>query len=44
VRPDGALEPPLVTSGDDLMHLGQFLQGRTRYSARDVITWLLPPD
>jgi len=44
VRPDGALEPPLVTSGDDLMHLGRFLQGRTRYSARDVITWLLPPD
>jgi NAD(P)H-dependent flavin oxidoreductase YrpB (nitropropane dioxygenase family) len=44
VRPDGALEPPLVTSGDDLMHLGRFLQGRTRYSAQDVITWLLPPD
>lgn len=43
VRPDGALEPPLVTSGDDLMHLGRFLQGRIRYSAQDVITWLLPP-
>ncbi len=40
VRADGWVEPPLVTSGDDLETIGRFLQGRTRYSARDVIDWL----
>jgi NAD(P)H-dependent flavin oxidoreductase YrpB (nitropropane dioxygenase family) len=43
-RPNGMVEPPLVTSGDDLMSIRQFLQGRTRYSARDVVAWLRPPD
>jgi NAD(P)H-dependent flavin oxidoreductase YrpB (nitropropane dioxygenase family) len=43
VRPNGTVEPPLVTSGDDLLNIGQFLQGRTSYSAKDVIDWLLPP-
>jgi NAD(P)H-dependent flavin oxidoreductase YrpB (nitropropane dioxygenase family) len=44
-RDDGAVEPPLVTSGDDLRVLGSFLGGRTGYAARDVIAWLLetPP-
>ena len=40
VRENGWVEPALVTSGDDLETIGQFLQGRTRYSARDVIDWL----
>jgi nitronate monooxygenase len=43
VRPNGDVEPPLVTSGDDLQIIGQFLQGKTRYSAQDVVNWLLPP-
>jgi NAD(P)H-dependent flavin oxidoreductase YrpB (nitropropane dioxygenase family) len=42
VRPNGMVEPPLVTSGDDLQVIGQFLRGRTSYSAADVIDWLLP--
>lgn len=41
-RAGGMVEPPVVTSGDDLQIIGQFLQGRSRYSARDVIDWLLP--
>ncbi len=40
VRSSGALEPPLVTSGDDLMLIADFLRGRTRYSAADVISYL----
>ncbi len=40
-RADGTIEPPLLTSGDDLARLGAFLGGRTRYTARDVIDWLL---
>ena len=39
-RDDGVLEPPLVTSGDDLAQLGRFLQGRTRYTAEDVVEYL----
>jgi nitronate monooxygenase len=42
-REDGVLEPPLVTSGDDLRSMGKFLAGRDRYAARDVIAWLLAP-
>jgi NAD(P)H-dependent flavin oxidoreductase YrpB (nitropropane dioxygenase family) len=42
VRADGKVEPPLVTSGDDLASLAVFLAGRTRYSAADVIDYLLP--
>ena len=41
VRADGRVEPPLLTSGDDLMHIGSFLQGRTAYQAGDVIDYLL---
>ena len=34
-------EPPLVTSGDDLLHIPRFLGNRRSYSARDVIDYLL---
>lgn len=34
-------ELPLLTSGDDLVHLGRFLRGRTSYTAADVIDYLL---
>lgn len=40
-RRDGAVESPMITSGDDLASMGQFLQGRTHYSARSVLDWLL---
>jgi nitronate monooxygenase len=42
VRKDGSLEPPLVTVGDDLNTVAQFLKpGRTSYSAADVVKSLL---
>jgi len=34
-------EPPLLTSGDDLVSLSAFLAGRSRYSAADVIAYLV---
>jgi hypothetical protein len=34
-------ERPLVTSGDDLLHISRFLGERRGYSAHDVITYLL---
>jgi NAD(P)H-dependent flavin oxidoreductase YrpB (nitropropane dioxygenase family) len=37
----GGLEPPLLTSGDDLTTIAGFLGGRTRYSAADVVDYLL---
>jgi nitronate monooxygenase len=41
-RKDGSLEPPLVTVGDDLNTVAQFLKpGRTSYSAADVVKSLL---
>jgi NAD(P)H-dependent flavin oxidoreductase YrpB (nitropropane dioxygenase family) len=40
VRPDGAVEPPIVTSGDDLVSLGAFLAGRAGYNAADVLHYL----
>ena len=40
-RGEGMAELPLLTSGDDLRTLGEFLQGRDSYSARDVIDYLL---
>ena len=40
VRADGQVEPPLVTSGDDLESIGDFLAGRTHYSAGDVLDFL----
>lgn len=39
-RPLGE-EPPLLTSGDDLVSLTRFTQGRTEYTARDVVEYLL---
>lgn len=44
-RKDGAIEPPLVTSGDDLPLLQAFLQGRDQYTAAEAIAYLLgsPP-
>jgi NAD(P)H-dependent flavin oxidoreductase YrpB (nitropropane dioxygenase family) len=43
--PGGADEPPLITSGDDLMNIASFLGSRTTYTAGDVIDYLLgtPP-
>ena len=41
-RPDDdTVEAPLVTSGDDLLIMGGFLDGRTSYTAADVLTYLL---
>lgn len=40
-RADGSSEPPLLTSGDQLSQLGEFLAGRERYSAADVVEYLL---
>ncbi|MEP6472189.1 MAG: nitronate monooxygenase [Gemmatimonadota bacterium] len=40
-RGDGRVEPPLVTSGDDLASLGRFLGGRSGYPARNVVEYLL---
>lgn len=41
VRADGRVEPPLLTSGDDLAKIGSFLKGRAAYTAADVIDYLL---
>ncbi|HEY1254291.1 MAG TPA: nitronate monooxygenase [Terracidiphilus sp.] len=41
-RKDGSQEPPLITVGDDLNTVAQFLApGRTSYSAADVVRSLL---
>ena len=40
VRKTGDVEPPLITSGDELAAMGQFLDGRTHYSAVAVLDWL----
>lgn len=40
-RADSPDEPPLLTSGDDLISIATFLAGRDRYSADDVIDYLL---
>ncbi|MFV9505004.1 MAG: nitronate monooxygenase [Oscillochloridaceae bacterium umkhey_bin13] len=40
-RAEGGREPPLVTSGDDLTQIGQFLHGRSSYTAGDVLDYLL---
>jgi nitronate monooxygenase len=41
-REDGFVEPPLVTVGDDLNTIAQFLApGRTSYSAAEVVQSLL---
>jgi nitronate monooxygenase len=41
VRADGRVEPPLLTSGDDLVLIGRFLKGRAAFTAADVIDYLL---
>lgn len=41
LREDGSVEPPLLTSGDEVANLSVFLGGRTRYVAADVVSWLL---
>jgi nitronate monooxygenase len=41
LREDGAIEPPLLTSGDEVTNLAAFLDGRTHYTAADVARWLL---
>lgn len=40
-REDGVVEPPLITSGDDVAILSGFLGGRTHYAAADAVRWLL---
>lgn len=40
IRKDGP-ERPIVTSGDDLERIGRFTRGRARYSAGDVLDYLL---
>ncbi len=40
-RGEGIEEAPLLTSGDDLKNLRQFLGGRDSYTAKDVIDYLL---
>jgi NAD(P)H-dependent flavin oxidoreductase YrpB (nitropropane dioxygenase family) len=42
-REGGRVEPPLLTSGDDLATMGGFLGGRSSYTAEDVIAYLLGP-
>ena len=41
LREEGAVEPPLLTSGDEAANLAAFLGGRTHYAAADVVRWLL---
>ena len=41
-RPSGGDEPPLLTSGDDVLVMGEFLGDRERYSAADVLAYLMP--
>lgn len=44
IRPESLDELPIVTAGDDLANLAQFLpSGRDSYSAADVLRALLPP-
>jgi nitronate monooxygenase len=41
-RKDGAVERPLVTAGDDLVMMAQFMPaGKTNFSAEDVLRYLL---
>ncbi|MEI8306769.1 MAG: nitronate monooxygenase [Chloroflexales bacterium] len=44
LRDNGKVEPPLITSGDDLKLMGAFLDGRRSYSAADVVAYLLDSD
>jgi nitronate monooxygenase len=44
LREGGTVEPPLLTSGDDLKLMGAYLGGRSSYSAADVIAYMLSGD
>lgn len=39
---EGQAEPPLLTSGDDLARMGDFLNGRSHYTVDDVLAYLAP--
>lgn len=41
VRAHGIEEPPLLTSGDDLLGIRSFLGNRTTYTAADVVDYLV---
>jgi len=41
LRANHTVEPPLLTSGDELQTIGAFLAGRTRFSAGEVLDYLL---
>lgn len=41
LRDTGMAEKPLLTSGDELRTIGEFLAGRSEYDAEDVISYLL---
>ncbi len=41
LRRDGRVELPLLTSGDTLLTMREFVNGRTSYRANDVIDYLL---
>ncbi len=41
VREGGEIEPPLITSGDDLIRIGGFLGARANYTAAEAIDYLL---
>jgi nitronate monooxygenase len=41
VREGGGVEKPLLTSGDDLRSIRTFLDGRTEYTAKEVVEYLL---
>ncbi len=41
ISADGTVEPPIVTSGDDLATIGDFLGDRTSYTAANVVAYLL---
>ncbi len=44
IRKDGYVEDPIITSGDDIVAAGQFIkEGKTHYSAEDVVRYLLGP-
>ena len=41
-QPNGYLEKPIVTAGDDLVNVGRLVKpGETSYSAQDVVNYLL---
>jgi NAD(P)H-dependent flavin oxidoreductase YrpB (nitropropane dioxygenase family) len=44
LREGGRMEPPLLTSGDDLKLIGAYLGGRSSYTAADVIAYLIDAD